>query len=126
MKAQLVESDRYLIANSIIQIANKLGLSRRQLANTIGVSVPTVARMKNSSPIPSSKPLEIALQLIRIYRALYAMVGGDQEAMRHWLGTANKHFSEQSGCPQVPIEMIQSTEGLIRVMWYLDAIQKSH
>lgn len=81
--------------------------------------------MKNGAPIPGSKPIEMALQLVRIYRALYAMVGGNHDAMQHWMSTANKHLSEQSGITQAPVDMVQTTEGLIRVMWYLDAISTS-
>ena len=123
MSLNLAKSDLNLVGDSVLDAAEALGLSREQLAHTIGVSVPTIARMKRGAPIPGNKPFEMALLLIRIYRALYAIVGGDLSAMRHWMTTANKHFSEQSGLPQVPAEMIQHIEGLTRVLWYLDAIR---
>jgi transcriptional regulator with XRE-family HTH domain len=123
MSANPLKSDLNLVGDSVLEVAEALGLSREQLANTIGVSVPTIARMKRGAPVPGNKPFEMALLLIRIYRALYAIVGGDLQAMQHWMTTPNKHFSEQSGQPRIPSEMIQSIEGLTRVLWYLDAIR---
>ncbi|WP_416207206.1 MbcA/ParS/Xre antitoxin family protein [Oceanobacter antarcticus] len=43
--------------------------------------------------------------------------------MRHQTDQANRHFSEQSGQPHIPVDMIQSIEGLSRVLWYLDAMR---
>lgn len=119
----VVKSDLSLVGDSVIEAAEALGLAREQIANAIGVSVPTIARMKKGSPIPGSKPFEMALLVIRIYRALYAIVGGDASVMKHWMATPNKHFSEQSGQPQIPAELIQSVEGLTRILWYLDAMR---
>lgn len=123
MSAKAAISDLNLVGDSLMRATEVLGLAREQVANAIGVSVPTIARMKKGAPIPGNKPFEMALLVIRIYRALYAMVGGNQEAMQHWMATPNTHFSEQSGQPQVPAEMIQSVEGLTRVLWYLDAMR---
>ena len=41
---------------------------------------------------PSSKSGELALLLIRAYRALFVLVGGDTVQMRHWLHTHNHHL----------------------------------
>lgn len=123
MSLNPAKSDLNLVGDSVLDAADALGLSREQLAHTIGVSVPTIARMKRGAPIPGNKPFEMALLLIRIYRALYALVGGDLHAMRHWMATPNKHFSQQSGLPRIPADMIQGIEGLTQVLWYLDAMR---
>lgn len=123
MAINAAKSDPSLVGDSVVGAAEYLGLTREQLANAIGVSVPTVARMRKGAPIPDRKPMEMALLVIRIYRALYSIVGGDVEAMKHWMATPNKHLSAQSGQPQVPADMIQHTEGLARVLWYLDAMR---
>jgi transcriptional regulator with XRE-family HTH domain len=123
MSVNPLKSDLNLVGDSVLEVAEALGLSREQLANTIGVSVPTIARMKRGAPVPGNKPFEMSLLLIRIYRALYAIVGGDLPAMQHWMATPNKHFSDQAGQPQIPSDMIQRIEGLTRVLWYLDAIR---
>ena len=66
---------------------------------------------------PDSKAGELGLMFIRCYRSLYALVGGDPEKICHWMHTYNK------GTQGVPVEQIQTVVGLIRVMYYLDAIK---
>ncbi len=119
----VAKSDLNLVGDSLIDAADALGLSREQIANAIGVSVPTIARMKKGAPVPNNKPFEMALLVIRIYRSLFSIVGGDKAAMRHWMATPNKHFSAQSGQAQIPADMIQHVEGLTRILWYLDAMR---
>lgn len=112
-------SDLNLVGSSVINAADALGLDREQLAETIGVSVSTVARMKNgSSPVPEQKPFEISLLLIRVYRSLFSILGGNSEAMKHWMITANRHLGDQ-----VPAELIRKADGLTQVLWYLDAMR---
>ena len=45
---------------------------------------------------PASKAGELTLLLIRAYRSLFALVGGDAGQMRHWMHTRNLHTG---GCP---------------------------
>lgn len=118
MKASLAVSDEFLVSKSVISAADTLGLNREELANAIGVSVPTIARMKNGAPVPGHKPFELALLVIRIYRALFAVVGGEKESMKHWMCTPNEHFA---GSP--PSSLIQKVEGVSQLVWYLDAIR---
>ena len=116
--AKPVISDQALVSQSMMAAADFLGLERQQIANAVGLSVPTVARLKNGKPIPGQKPFELALLLIRIYRALYAIVGGSREQMQHWMKTPNHHFNNE-----VPVSLIQTPDGLSRVLWYLDAMR---
>ncbi|HSX50715.1 MAG TPA: antitoxin Xre/MbcA/ParS toxin-binding domain-containing protein [Cellvibrio sp.] len=112
-------SDLNLVGSSVISAADALGLARDQLAEAIGVSVSTVARMKNgSSPVPEQKPFEMSLLLIRVYRSLFSILGGNNEAMKHWMNTPNQHLGEE-----VPAELIRKADGLTRVLWYLDAMR---
>ena len=60
-----------------------------------------------------------SLQALRAnLRALYALMGGDQSNMRHWIKTANSHLGDAS-----PMERMGSVAGLVEVMQYLDAIR---
>ncbi|CAA0095463.1 Uncharacterised protein [BD1-7 clade bacterium] len=118
MIANRAKSDLSLVGSSVIQAADALGLGREQLANTIGVSTPTIARMKNGAAVPARKPYELSLLLIRIYRALFSIVGGKREAMQHWMQTPNHHFASQ-----IPAELIQRPEGIAQIIWYLDAMR---
>ncbi len=118
MTVSSITSDEALVGNSVVAAADELGLNREQLANAIGVSVPTVARMKSGAPIPNHKPFELALLLIRLYRALFSIVGGDESSIKHWMKTENQHLNEQK-----PIDLIQKVDGLSQVLWYLDAMR---
>lgn len=66
---------------------------------------------------PKSKEGEFSLLLIRVYRSLFALNGGNQEAIRHWLTTNNRHIQA------VPLEAMKTVLGLSRVVNYLDAIR---
>lgn len=116
--SEVQPSDLELVGSSVVQAAEALGLSREALAAAIGVSVPTVARMRKGAAVPNHKPFELSLILIRVYRALYAIVGGDSRSMKHWMKTRNHHLSDASPC-----ELVQKVDGLTQVMWYLDAMR---
>jgi len=83
----------------------------------LGVDPATLARNKNKGFDPTSKTGELCLQLIRFYRSLYAIAGGDDGFMKHWLNTNNKALSAK------PVELLSTITGLVRVNLYLDAMR---
>ena len=118
MKADIASSDAELVSKSVIKAATCLGLDRETIANTLGVSVPTIARLKKGNTLPGQKPLELSLLLIRVYRSLYSIVGGSHAAMKHWMQTPNRHLSNEE-----PKKLIQQADGMAQVLWYLDAMR---
>jgi len=107
-----------ILCKALLNLKEALDLNQTEIGNAIGLNRTSVGRLASRGTLaPDSKTGELALLLIRIYRALYAMVGGDKQAMRHWLRTSNKHL----GHP--PIELIASVQGINRVVEYLDAIR---
>lgn len=118
MKANIVSSDVELVSKSVINAADCLGLDRETIATTLGVSVPTVARLKKGRTLPGQKSLELSLLLIRVYRSLYSIVGGSHDAMKHWMKTPNSHLSNEA-----PKKLIQQADGMAQVLWYLDAMR---
>ena len=111
-------SDR-LLARITRRSAEALGLKRADFAQILGVSEPTISRFKNGqSFVSEGKSFELSVLLIRVYRALYAIVGGDAESLRHWMKTPNRHFSDQ-----VPTELASSYQGLAALNVYLDAMR---
>ena len=66
---------------------------------------------------PASKPGELALLLVRIYRSLDALVGGDDAKARAWLAAPNHALSA------APRELLATAEGLVHVAIYLDAMR---
>ncbi|HAC35324.1 MAG TPA: XRE family transcriptional regulator [Gammaproteobacteria bacterium] len=111
--------DQVLVTQAAFNAAQALGLRRAQLSRIVGLSEPTLTRMKRGqSTIPQGKAFELALLLIRIYRALYAIVGGDEPSLKHWIKTPNRHLQESA-----PAELMESVEGMVAVARYLDAMR---
>jgi hypothetical protein len=61
------------------------------------------------------KEWELGALFVRLFRSLDAVIGSNDSAARAWLNGHN------SGLTGRPIELIRSTEGLVRVVQYLDA-----
>ena len=110
-------SDSALVTKAAIRAADKLGINSKVLAGVIGVSEATVSRMRNGKHAleAGSKPFELAVLLVRLYRSLDSLIGGDDVAARAWLSNTNTVLGA------VPLELIQSVSGLMNVIQYLDA-----
>jgi uncharacterized protein (DUF2384 family) len=111
--------DQVLVTQAVIAAAGELGLTIAQLGKILGVSKSTLDRArKPSGGVLTGKDHELALLVIRIYRALYAILGGNKEQIRHWVKTPNRHLQEQA-----PLELMQSVQGIGLVVRYLDAMR---
>ena len=64
-----------------------------------------------------SKTGELALLLVRVYRSLFALFGGNLVDMQHFLRTDNRHLDAP------PLSLMMQVQGLVRVVEYLDAIR---
>ena len=107
-----------VLAKALFNAADQLGLKQANLAAVLGVHRTAISRLKQNPSIePTSKQGELALLLIRIARALFALTGGDKEWIRHFMQTPNK---VTAGTPAQQIETIQ---GLITVLQFVDAIR---
>jgi len=103
-----------VLVTALINAGKELGLTQAALGAVIGRERTALSRGQLD---PQSKSGELALLLIRAYRALFALMGGDRTAMRHWMQTENLHTGG------IPAEQIRSVQGLARVVEYLDAIR---
>lgn len=110
-------SEAATVTKAVIAAAERLGLSARQLAAVIGVSEASVSRMKRLDfrLERGTKPFELALLLIRLFRSLDAIAGGDEVVARGWLRAENLALGG------VPLEKIATVSGLVDVLAYLDA-----
>tara|TARA_R110002110_G_scaffold415765_3_gene655330 strand:+ start:100029 stop:100400 length:372 start_codon:yes stop_codon:yes gene_type:complete len=112
-------TDAELVTDALLEAGRELGMTLSQISRVIGVSE---SAMKNysrgSAAISASKNQELSLGLIRVYRALFAILGGDREQMRHWMRTPNRHLNAQA-----PITLLESYQGLAEVNVYLDAMR---
>lgn len=106
-----------VITKAVLRAADQLDVSARTLATVIGVSEPTMSRMKRGEfgLEPGTKPFELAVLFIRLFRSLDAIVGGDGLVAGSWLRNPNSALEAK------PIEKMQTVSGLFDVIAYLDA-----
>lgn len=103
-----------VLAKAVVNAGKGLGLTQEEVGQIIGRERSTLSR---SGLAPDSKPGELALMLIRCYRALFVLVGGKDADMQHWISTPNQHLG---GTPK---DLLKQTQGLVRTMTYLDAMR---
>jgi len=106
-----------VVTTGVIRAAERLELSNRVLAGVLGLSEATVSRMGGASYQldPGSKPYELAVLFLRLYRSLDALVDGDVHAARAWLRNDNTALGA------TPLSQIATVAGLVNVIGYLDA-----
>ncbi|HTW38575.1 MAG TPA: MbcA/ParS/Xre antitoxin family protein [Steroidobacteraceae bacterium] len=106
-----------VLSKAAVRAADQLGLRQAELAKVLGLSAATASRLKAGTwqLAANSKAWELATAFVRIYRSLSAITGGGRQAMRAWLHSGNQALGGE------PAERIQSAEGLISVLHYLDA-----
>ncbi|KFX67672.1 XRE family transcriptional regulator [Pseudomonas taeanensis MS-3] len=106
-----------VLAKALLSTREQLGLTQQELADIVGVHRTAISRWADSGLRPQSKTGELALLLIRAYRALFALFGGNLQDMQHFLRTENRHLAG------VPLVLMGQVQGLVRVVEYLDAIR---
>ena len=111
----LTKTDAQLVAEACGRAIQVLGLSRDELSAVVGKHRTSIDR---TGLDPNTKAGELALLLLRAYRSLHSLFGGDHTLMRHWIEQPNHHLGEQP-----PRLLLFRIEGLIRVANYLDALR---
>lgn len=106
-----------VLTKATLRAADQLQLTARTLAAIIGISEATVSRMKRGSFSleTGTKPFELAVLFVRLFRSLDALVGGDAQIAASWLSNPNSALDAK------PIEKAQTVSGLFDVIAYLDA-----
>lgn len=106
-----------VLGKAALAAADRLGLTARALSRVIGVSEPYVSRMKRGALAleEGSKPYELAALLVRVFRSLDAVTGGDERVARAWM------VSDNLALGGIPAQKITSVQGLCDVVAYLDA-----
>jgi len=109
--------DSGVITKATLRAAERLGIKNNVLARIVGVSEPTVSRMRKGGHRleRGQKSFELAILFVRLYRSLDAIVGGDDAVAADWLKNTNVALDA------TPIEMIQTIAGLTNVIAYLDS-----
>jgi hypothetical protein len=97
--------------------AARLGVSNKALAAIIGLSEASVSRMGSGAYtlVPGEKAFELSVLFVRLFRALDAIVHGDEAVAQAWLRNENTALGGR------PLTLIQSIPGLVHAVAYLDA-----
>lgn len=115
--AEKPRQEEQVVTKAVVNAADRLGISAKRLSLILGLSEATVSRMRRQdySLARDSKSFELAILLIRLFRSLDAIVGGDEAVARQWLLADNRALDA------APIDRIASISGLTDVLAYLDA-----
>ena len=110
------ETQRAVLTKAVVRASQLLGISQGCVARSLGVSESTASRMFAGNYLlePGRKEWELAALFVRMFRSLDSIVGKD-EAARAWLTSDNQALGTR------PIDLIPRAEGLVRVVFYLDA-----
>ena len=108
---------RRVLTGAVMRASALYEISQAALAQILGLSPSTVSRMANGAYTldDQKKEWELGALFVRLFRSLDAVVGSNDTTARGWLN------GENSGLKARPIDLIRSTEGLVRVVQYLDA-----
>ena len=106
-----------VVTKAVLRAADRLGIKSNVLARVVGVSEPTVSRMRRGDYLLAKdhKSFELAVLFIRLYRSLDAIVDGDDAVAQSWMQNDNTALNGR------PLALIQSVAGLVNVIQYLDA-----
>jgi uncharacterized protein (DUF2384 family) len=105
-----------VLSKAVARAAERLGISRSLLAKVLGLSPSTITRLYTGDYLleQNRKEWEFGLLFVRAFRSLDSIVGEETTA-RKWLVSDNRGLNGR------PIDLISNTEGLVRVVHYLDA-----
>ena len=107
-----------VLSKAVLNAARQLTLRQDELGRVLGVHRSAITRLKKNLDLqPESKQGELALLLIRTARALFALAGGDEVWIRHFMRSPNRLTGG------IPAEQVQTVQGLVRVLTCLDALR---
>ena len=108
---------RRVLTGAVMRAGALLDITQSGLAQILGLSPSTVSRMANGSYTldTQKKEWELGALFVRLFRALDAVIGSNDSTARRWLNGQNQGLSGR------PIDLIRTTEGLVRVVQYLDS-----
>ena len=111
-----VTSAATVLGKAVVRAADRLEISHALLAKVLGLSATTITRLYQGGYDlkENGKEWDFSLLFVRLYRSLDSIIGDDKVA-HQWLHNHNLGLNEK------PISLMQTTEGLVRVVQYLDS-----
>jgi transposase-like protein len=107
-----------ILGDATLAAARRLVVSNRELARILGISEASVSRLSHGRTLrANSREAETAALFVRLFRSLDALMGGNEVQAQAWYRAGNQHIGG------VPAERVQTLEGLVDVVRYLDAMR---
>jgi uncharacterized protein (DUF2384 family) len=108
---------RRVLTDAVLRASALLDIRQTSLAQILGLSPSTVSRMASGSYTldQDKKEWELGALFVRLFRSLDAVIGSNDAAAQAWLDGSNLGLTGR------PLDLIRTTEGLVRVVQYLDA-----
>lgn len=103
-----------VLLEALLSTAAHLALKKRELGEIVHLDERTLRR--KSGLDPASAAGQLALLLIRAYRAAFVLCGSEEGA-RRWFATPNRALNG------IPRELAYRIDGLVRIVTYLDAMR---
>ena len=105
-----------VLGKAVTRAAERLDIPQQRLSKILGLSPATISRLFSGGYQldPRRKEWDLALLCVRAFRSLDSIVG-DEASARAWLASHNLALNAR------PIDLLPDTEGLVRVVHYLDA-----
>lgn len=108
-----------VLANALRRAQQNIGVDNQVMASILGVNRTTLTRHYQSQGLdPQQNAGRLAAIVLRIYRAVFTLMGGDAANIRHWFSTPNQAFAGQT-----PVAAMLSIDGLVSVAHYCDAMR---
>jgi DNA-binding XRE family transcriptional regulator len=106
-----------VLTKAVMRAGELLDITQANLAQILGLSPSTVSRMASGTYVLDrhKKEWELGTLFVRLFRSLDTVIGSNDATARSWLNGQNHGLAGR------PNELILSTEGLVRVVQYLDA-----
>ena len=118
-RAVAAERPRGLLSKATWRAARQLGLSGAALSRVIGLSEATVSRLGRGEwdVAPQSKEGQLAALVVRLFRSLDEIVGNDAAKVAAWMGSYHRALNG------IPRELIESPQGLVMTLQYVDTMR---
>ena len=112
-----VQERARVMTMAVVRAAERLGLSGKDMALILGVSEPTISRMRKDEfrLTEGTKPFELGTLFVRLFRSLDAITGGDISVANAWLRNENLALGGR------PLDQIKTIAGLTHGLAYLDS-----
>lgn len=111
---------RAALTKSVLRASRFLGLTDAVLASALGLETADFTSLTQGtySVDPNTSEGRRALQLVQLYIALGSVVGADPLQLQAWMCSHNESLGAS------PMNRIQSPEGLVETLEYLEQVRK--